>query len=70
MLIIAFHNDGTGNNRIANYDYTVYVNTSIIDSGRIEKHDRTCGWEGLLRDLLDDRDREIEASSQSPKNTK
>lgn len=54
MLIITFHNDSTGNppDEIGNYDYTVYVNKRKIHAGRIEGHDRSSGWEGLVSDLV------------------
>ena len=51
MLIITFHNDGTGDVIEGNYDVKVYVNREEIWSGRIEEHDRVSGWQGLVRTL-------------------
>ena len=57
MLIVRIRNDGTGDVRIANYDYEVCVTTGprtlkVIASGRIEKHDRTQDWRALVRKTL------------------
>ena len=53
MLIITFHNDGTGDTIEGNYDVTVYMNKGIIWKGRIENHNRLSGWEGLVKCLAD-----------------
>ena len=52
MLIIKIHNDGTGTNKSANYNYGVYVNSWRIAHGRIEGHNRNDGWEALVGRLL------------------
>jgi len=49
MLIIAFHNDGTGGEGMGNYNITVQINHKVIHSDRIENHDRSSGWEGLIQ---------------------
>jgi len=63
MLKITIINDGTANKEkeniayppdgvpfciIGNYDYKVYVNTTLVGEGRIEGHNRLTGWEGLV----------------------
>ena len=53
MLIITFHNDGTGDTIEGNYDVAVYMNKGIIWKGRIENHNRLSGWEGLVKCLSD-----------------
>jgi hypothetical protein len=58
MLIITFHNDGTGENGKGNYDYTVYVNKNKIAEGRLENHYRG-DWRRLMIDLGDDLDKEL-----------
>lgn len=59
MLIIKIHNDGSGNNDSANYDYTVFVNKKIIAEGRIERHNRNDGWKKLVARLAEERTTEI-----------
>ena len=54
MLIIKVHNDGTGSNESANYDYGVYVNYRRIANGRIKGHNRDDGWEKLIARLLNE----------------
>ena len=49
MLIITFHNDGTGDVTEGNYNYEVYINKELIGLGRLEKHNRLEGWEGLIK---------------------
>ena len=53
MLTITFHNDGTGSVEVGNYDYCVYVNDMIIQSGRVEGHNRREGWKELVRHFAD-----------------
>ena len=53
MLIIKIHNDGTGTNESANYDYGVYINERRITNGRIKGHDRYNGWQELVKKLLE-----------------
>jgi hypothetical protein len=48
MLSIHIHNDGTGVNGNANYDYKVFINDEVIASGRVEGHRRSDGWANLL----------------------
>ena len=47
MLLITFHNDGTGDTEIAHYDVVAQINYKIIWSGRIEYHVR-----GDFKDLV------------------
>ena len=54
MLTVSFHNDGTGNEGIGNYDVTVAVNDEIIWTGRVEGHHRGYGWVELLDNLVGD----------------
>ena len=51
MLTITFVNDKTGDFKIGNYDYEVFVNANKVAKGRIENHDRTSGWQGIVDDL-------------------
>lgn len=50
MLIVLVHNDGTGTEESANYDYEVRINHDVIAHGRIPDHNRKDGWQALLRD--------------------
>lgn len=52
MLRILIHNDRTGTDTSANYDWTVDVNGQVIAKGRVEGHNRWKGWVDLLRMLL------------------
>ena len=52
MLIIEFENDGEGNEEIANYNYRIKVNGTIIAGGHIDSHDRTKGWVELVRRVV------------------
>lgn len=52
MLIITFHNDGTGTEEIDNYNVGVYVNRGRIGQARIEGHRRSDGWEELIRQFV------------------
>ncbi len=52
MLTIHIHNDGTGSDDSANYDFSVLVNGREIDSGRITGHNRKDDWKTLLIELL------------------
>ena len=53
-LILVFHNDGTGGETDANYDVSVLVGdgtkkgSTEIARGRVEGHDRSCGWRALV----------------------
>lgn len=48
MLQVKIVNDGTGNEKVGNYDYVVSVNSNIIAQGRLENFERKKGWESLL----------------------
>ena len=49
MLIIKFHNDGTGGEQMGNYDVVARVNYETIYTGRVEGHHRELGWLSLVR---------------------
>lgn len=51
-LIVVIHNDGTGSDDAANYDFQVYVNETKIAEGEIFRHDRKDGWIRLLERLF------------------
>lgn len=58
MLIITFHNDGTGGQTNANYDVKVSVTAAPerlvpLWAGRLENHNRALGWEELVRRLAE-----------------
>jgi hypothetical protein len=48
MLIVLVHNDGTGTDEIANYDYEVRINHEVIERGRVQDHPRKDGWRALI----------------------
>ena len=48
MLTLTIHNDGTGNERVGNYDVTVKSNNDVLWKGRVNGHDRSHGWLALL----------------------
>jgi hypothetical protein len=48
MLKIEITNDQTGSDNIANYDYKVFINGIMIDSGKVLDHNRSLGWRSLL----------------------
>lgn len=52
MLLVKIVNDGTGTDKIGNYDWEVYINERMIASGRVEGHPRGDGWYGLLSRLV------------------
>jgi hypothetical protein len=60
MLTIRFHNDGSGDDRVGNYDYTVDVNQHRVDIGRLEGHRRgdwrrlIIQWANQLQDEMDE----------------
>ncbi len=54
MLVITFHNDGTGTDEIGNYNIVIFLNRTPIWEGRVEGHDRRKGWKALLKDLVAD----------------
>ena len=49
MLVITFHNDGTGNEEIGNYNWEVYLNRKLLDRGELKNHNRSDGWKGLVK---------------------
>jgi hypothetical protein len=53
MLIILVHNDGTGTEEIADYNYEVRINHDVIAHGRILDHNRKDGWQALIREIAD-----------------
>lgn len=55
MLILEIHNDGTGTESSANYDYRVRVNEQVIEQGHITGHDRREGWAALVNLMLQER---------------
>lgn len=52
MLTINIHNDGSGTEDSANYDFTVLVNSREINRGRVIGHNRTDDWKALVMRLL------------------
>ena len=61
MLVVTFHNDGTGTLETGNYDVKVIVNGVVVDQCRIEGHRRADGWRELVarlgRQKADDNER-------------
>jgi hypothetical protein len=56
MLIITFHNDSTGKDNVGNYNVEVLITTTPTSlarlwKGRVEGHDRSDGWQGLVTAL-------------------
>jgi hypothetical protein len=56
MLIITFHNDSTGKDNVGNYNVEVRITTTPTSTarlwkGRVEGHDRSDGWQGLVQRL-------------------
>ena len=56
MLIITFRNDGTGTQKVGNYEVTVRINSFELERTRIEGHRRADGWRELVRMLLENKD--------------
>lgn len=57
MLVIKLINDGTGDNLVGNYRYTVemkppYGGSKVIARGTIKGHTRAWGWKALVYNLL------------------
>lgn len=52
MLIVYVHNDGTGTEKVGNYDVTVKINTRTLWKGRVEGYQRKCGWKQLLKHIV------------------
>ncbi len=53
MLIVLVHNDGTGTEEIANYDYEVRINHEVIERGQVQDHHRKDGWRTLIGAIVD-----------------
>jgi len=53
VLIIKIHNDSTGSNKLANYNYGVYINARRIANGVIKGHNRSDGWQKLVHRLIE-----------------
>jgi hypothetical protein len=51
MLIVYIHNDGTGTDKVGNYDYTVQINHQVLHQGRVEGHLRGYGAAALIEDV-------------------
>ena len=49
MLIITIHNDSSGDIKTGNYNYKVFINKELLEEGRIEKHNRSLGYQELIR---------------------
>lgn len=54
MLIITFHNDGTGDNKVGHYNVEVSINERLLWKTRIENHNRNDGWQGLIETLCNE----------------
>ena len=52
-LILVIHNDGTGTEDSANYDWHAYVNRREIASGYAFGHNRADSWDTLVRLVVD-----------------
>ena len=52
MLLVTFHNDGTGSEVWGNYNVVVYLNQKTLWTGRIEGHHRAEGWQELVNRLV------------------
>ena len=48
MLIITIHNDSSGDIKTGNYNYKVFINKELLEEGRIEKHNRSLGYQELI----------------------
>lgn len=56
MLMIFIHNDGSGTNESANYEYEVRVNDETLERGIIKGHNRDDGWRALLAQIVKEND--------------
>lgn len=54
MLTLQFHNDGTGDLKIGNYNVEVYINALLIYKDRVEGHFRQDGWGSLVQRFVED----------------
>lgn len=55
MLWITLVNVSDGE-ELSDYEYTVGVNRRVIESGYVRGHQRTKGWEALVRRWLETRE--------------
>jgi hypothetical protein len=53
MLIITLQNISQVD-EIADYQWSVYVNKSLIAEGQVKGHDRTAGWQKLVSQMLEE----------------
>lgn len=53
MLLVLVHNDGTGSEEKANYDFEVRINNEVIERGRVQGHNRKDGWRTLIKEIVD-----------------
>ena len=53
MISIKIINDDTGDDILGNYDYYVFVNEREVERGRIERHNRLTGMQGVIRLLAE-----------------
>lgn len=51
-LIVVFHNDSTGTEKIGNYDIDVYINQTKIHKSKFLGHKRHRGWRKLVFDWI------------------
>ena len=58
MLTIKIHNDSTGTQESANYEYNVYINGRVIEHGEIKGHNRNDGWRKLVQTVIDNKNGE------------
>ena len=53
MLVITFHNLSDGQ-PVSDYEYSVYINRRLIETGIVSGHTRAEGWRELIERLLDE----------------
>ncbi len=63
MLQIKIHNDSTGDVETGYYNYDVFINQTVIASGRIEGHKRREGWTSLVQKLVDQENKLLKKSN-------
>jgi hypothetical protein len=54
MLTIVFINDSTGDEKIGNYNWGVFINKTLLAKGELKGHNRLTGWEGLVKQFSKD----------------
>jgi len=52
MLKVFFLNDETGTKIKGNYRWDVMINDTLVAKGELKGHNRTQGWQGLLRKFV------------------